>query len=59
MPREVCTMAKGVRCGKPFSTNEVLERGGGLLSSLLGRSTGWLMQPIDGGFYNPIYRMPW
>ena len=60
MPRDVCTMAKGVRCGKPFSMNEMLERGGEKAkarrrSSLLGRSTGWLIQPIDGGFYNPIY----
>ena len=64
MPRDVCTMAKGVRCGKPFSMNEMLERGGEKAkarrrSSLLGRSTGWLMQPIDGGLYNPMYRMPW
>ena len=64
MPREVCTTAKGVRCGKPFSMNEMLERGGEKAkarrrSSLLGRSTGWLMQPIDGGFHNPMYRMPW
>jgi len=56
MPREVCTMAKGVRCGKPFSMNEMLERGGEKAkarrrSSLLGRSTGWLMQPIVGGAY--------
>ena len=64
MPREVCTTAKGVRCGKPFSMNEMLERSGEKAkarrrSSLLGRSTGWLIQPIDGGFNHPIYRMPW
>ena len=59
LPRDVGTTAKGVCCGKPFSTNEVLERGGELLSSPLGQSTGWLMQPKDGGYYNPMYRMPW
>ena len=64
LPRDAGTTAKDVRCGKPFSMYEMLERGGEKAqarrrSSLLGRSTGWLMQPIDGGFYNPMYRMSW
>ena len=59
LPRDAGTTAKGVRCGKPFSMNEMLERRGEKALSPSGQSTGWLMQPKDGGCYNPMYRMPW
>ena len=46
LPRDAGTTAKDVRCGKPFSMNEMLERGGEKAqarrrSSLLGQST-WM-----------------